>query len=70
MSLPDAATIGATLPVLALLVFWAYCLVDLVNSDERDIRLFDKRAWLVIVVVLNIVGAVWWYAQGRPLKRR
>lgn len=48
------------------LVFWAWCLRDLVRTDERDVRMFQKRVWPVIVALGSVVGAIVWWAVGRP----
>ncbi len=61
--------IAPVLIVVPALVFWAYCLFDLVQSDEREARTLTKQAWLVIVVLGSVAGAVAWYVAGRPDRR-
>ncbi len=57
---------AVTVVPLALAAFWAYCLVDFTRTDERDMRTFDRRTWVVLLVVTTFLGAVLWYVKGRP----
>ncbi|GGO86296.1 hypothetical protein GCM10011584_08270 [Nocardioides phosphati] len=60
------AVLLPTLLVTVALTFWAWCLVDLVRTDERDVRALSKPAWLVIVVLGSAVGGAFWCVLGRP----
>ncbi|MDP9888251.1 PLDc N-terminal domain-containing protein [Pseudarthrobacter enclensis] len=51
------------IPCLAL---WGYSLVDFSQTDERDMRTFGRDAWLVLLVLGSVVGAVAWLVAGRP----
>ena len=50
---------------LALVVF---CLIDCVQSDEHRIRNLPKWAWVVLIILLPIIGAVIWLLAGRPTR--
>ena len=50
---------------LALVIF---CLIDCVQSDEHRIRNLPKWAWVVVIILLPIVGAVIWLFAGRPTR--
>ena len=50
---------------LALVVF---CLIDCVQSDEHRIRNLPKWAWVVVIILLPILGAVIWLFAGRPTR--
>jgi hypothetical protein len=50
---------------LALVVF---CLIDCVQSDDHRIRNLPKWAWIVLIILLPIVGAVVWLVGGRPTR--
>ena len=52
---------------LVLLALWAYCVFDVIASDEALIRNLPKGIWLVIVIFLPDVGSLAWLALGRPL---
>ncbi|MFD3688856.1 PLD nuclease N-terminal domain-containing protein [Nocardiopsis sp. NPDC058631] len=57
---------------LALLLFvvslgvWIYALFDVVGSDAARVRLLPKPAWTVVVLLLPKIGAILWFALGRP----
>jgi hypothetical protein len=50
--------------VLAV-AFYVFALVDLALIDSRRVRGIPKLAWIVLVLLLPIVGAVLWFAVGR-----
>lgn len=50
---------------LALVVF---CLIDCVQSDEHRIRNLPKWAWIVLITLIPIAGAVVWLLAGRPTR--
>ncbi|HEY3337925.1 MAG TPA: PLD nuclease N-terminal domain-containing protein [Propionicimonas sp.] len=50
---------------LALVVF---CLIDCVQADEHRIRNLPKWAWIVLIILIPIAGAVVWLIGGRPLR--
>lgn len=53
--------------VLAIVVLFA--LVDAVLSDARRVRGVPKVAWIVIILILPLVGALLWFAIGKPRKQ-
>ena len=60
------------LPLLVLipvLIFWGYCLVDLMQTDERELRTFAKPVWLVILVFGSVLGGLLWLLAVRPRRR-
>ena len=57
---------GWALVVLAMIGFWAYCLVDLTMTDELEMRLFSKPVWVVLLVLTNLLGSLLWFFAGRP----
>lgn len=64
--------IGQTLVYLALLLtlvsigLWVYALFDVIGSDTDSVRLLPKPAWTVAVLFLPKLGALLWFALGRP----
>jgi hypothetical protein len=54
---------GLALATLALFVF---CVIDVIQTPEGQMRNLPKVAWLLIVLVFPLVGAVAWLAAGRP----
>lgn len=52
---------------IAMFVFWVYSILDVIASDETLVRNLPKFYWLFIVIIVPTVGAVAWFALGRPL---
>ncbi|MFB9721339.1 PLD nuclease N-terminal domain-containing protein [Planobispora longispora] len=55
---------------LALLAFWLYCLFDVITTPDEQARNLPKILWVLIVVLLFSVGALFWLLLGRPLGPR
>ena len=58
--------IGGGLVGVLLLALWAYCIFDVISTDESLMRNMPKILWLVVVIVLPTVGSVAWLLLGRP----
>lgn len=55
-----------TLIAAALAVgFWVYAVVDCALTDARRARGIPKPAWVVVVIVLNVVGGILWFVLGK-----
>jgi hypothetical protein len=50
------------------LVVWIYCLVDVAQTREAEIRHLNKVAWLLIVFFFSVLGVIGWFVFGRPQK--
>ena len=59
--------LGGGLLGVALLALWAYCIFDVISTDESLMRNMPKILWLIVVIVLPTVGSVAWLLLGRPL---
>lgn len=57
---------GGAVGVL-LIALWAYCIFDVISTDESLMRNMPKILWLVVVILLPTVGSVAWLLLGRPL---
>jgi hypothetical protein len=62
-----ARLLGFGFVPLVLFALWAYCIVDVIASDEALIRNLPKGMWLMIVIFLPDIGSLAWLALGRPL---
>ncbi|WP_066294090.1 PLD nuclease N-terminal domain-containing protein [Arthrobacter sp. B6] len=51
---------------VAVLAIFVYGLVDVIRTDGRLTRGISKPAWIVVMVVLPVLGAVLWLLIGRP----
>ncbi|MBM7280578.1 PLDc_N domain-containing protein [Gordonia rubripertincta] len=56
------------MPYLGLiyLVILVIALIDIINTDDAAVRGLPKFAWVILVVMLPLVGALVWLAVGRP----
>src|SRR5919206_3474655 len=52
--------------VLVVVGVMIYALVDCLRADARDLRLFRRPVWLLIILV-PLAGAVLYLLAGRPL---
>jgi hypothetical protein len=53
----------------AAFAVWVYCLIDVAQSREGDIRNLTKLAWLLIVFFFSVLGVIAWVVLGRPDRR-
>jgi phospholipase D-like protein len=51
---------------LVMLGLWLFCLLDVITTDEAQVRNLPKMAWVVIVIFLFEIGAAAWLIAGRP----
>jgi Phospholipase_D-nuclease N-terminal len=51
---------------LLLLALWIFCIVDVITSNEWEVRNLPKMAWLLIVLLLPDIGSIIWLIAGRP----
>lgn len=58
--------LGGGLVGILLLALWAYCIFDVISTDEALMRNMPKILWLVVVIILPTVGSVAWLLLGRP----
>lgn len=49
---------------------WLYCLTDAVLTPESECPVLRKRAWIAIIAVTFILGAVAWAVARRSRRRR
>jgi hypothetical protein len=52
--------------VVAVLAIFVYGLVDVIRTDGRLTRGISKPAWIIVMIVLPVVGAILWLLIGRP----
>lgn len=53
---------------LAILLFWIYCIFDVISTDESLVRNMPKFVWLLVVIFLPTIGSAAWLILGRPQK--
>jgi hypothetical protein len=58
------------LPALIVLAIDIYALVDVLSSHEWRIKTLNKFAWVVIILLLPLIGAILWFTLGRERTER
>ena len=54
------------IPAIVVVVLFVYGLIDCLRSDRNDVRGISKTAWVLVIVLLNVVGVALWFLFGRP----
>lgn len=54
------------IPIALGVVVFVYGLIDCIRSEPRDVRSIPKPAWVLVIVVLNVIGVGLWFLFGRP----
>jgi hypothetical protein len=52
--------------VLLLLALDVFCVIDLIQTPEGEVRNLPKVAWLFLILLFPPIGAIAWLAAGRP----
>ncbi|NNE72089.1 MAG: PLDc_N domain-containing protein [Acidimicrobiales bacterium] len=50
-----------------LFLLWVWCVLDVIATDQAQMRNLPKMAWLLVVLIVPGVGSVAWLALGRPI---
>jgi Phospholipase_D-nuclease N-terminal len=54
------------LPVLLLIGLEIFALIDCIQTSEDEARHLPKLAWIILIVIAPLVGALAWLFAGRP----
>ncbi len=54
------------IPIALGVVIFVYGLIDCLRSEPNDVRSIPKPAWVLVIVVLNVIGVGLWFLFGRP----
>ena len=52
--------------VVIVLVIFVYALVDVIRTDGNQTRGISKPAWIIVMILLPLLGAILWFIFGRP----
>jgi hypothetical protein len=55
--------------VVVLFAVWVFCLIDVITTDQSQIRHLPKVVWVLIVLVLVDLGSVLWLIAGRTWQK-
>jgi len=51
---------------LALLALDIFCVIDLIQTRDDEVRNLPKIAWLILILLFPPIGSIAWLAAGRP----
>jgi hypothetical protein len=51
---------------LAMMALWAFCVFDVIATQESMARNLPKPLWLLIVIFVPTLGSIAWLVLGRP----
>jgi hypothetical protein len=54
---------------VVLFAVWIFCLIDVITTDQSQIRHLPKLVWVLIVLVLFDLGSVLWLVAGRTWQK-
>lgn len=54
------------LPVLLLIGLEIFALIDCIQTRQDEARHLPKIAWIILIVIAPLVGALAWLFAGRP----
>ena len=60
--------LSAALLALFMMGFWLYCLTDAILTPAEECRGMSKSAWIAVIAVTFIGGAVAWLVVREPLR--
>jgi hypothetical protein len=51
---------------LLLLALDIFCVIDLIQTRDDEVRNLPKIAWLILILLFPPIGSIAWLAAGRP----
>jgi hypothetical protein len=54
------------LPVLLELGLTIFCLIDCIQTPEIEVRNLPRWAWILLILIFPLIGAIAWLVAGRP----
>ena len=67
-SYATAMLLSGALLALFMTGFWLYCLTDVILTPAPECRGLSKQAWVAVVAVTFVVGALAWLIIRRPIR--
>ena len=52
--------------ILLLLALDVFCVIDVIQAREDEVRNLPKIAWLLLILLFTPIGSIAWLAAGRP----
>lgn len=58
------------LVIIAVVALTIYCVVDVAQSRQAQVRAMPHWMWAVAVIAAPVAGPVAWLTMGRPTRRQ
>ncbi|MGH8826231.1 MAG: PLDc N-terminal domain-containing protein [Jiangellaceae bacterium] len=58
------------LPIVVAVVLAVFAMIECVQADPAQVRSLRKPLWLVVIVLVPVIGPIFWLVIGRPRARR
>jgi hypothetical protein len=58
------------LPIVVAVVLAVFAMIECVQADPAQVRSLRKPLWLVVIVLVPVIGPIFWLVIGRPQARR
>ena len=65
MNTTTIALISVVVIMIPIVWFDRRCLADLAHTSDRDLRLFDRNTWALIIVLSFPIGPMLYLAYGK-----
>lgn len=53
-------------PLVLVIVVQIYALIDCIQTPDEEAKHLPKIAWVILIIIAPLVGAVAWLLAGRP----
>ncbi|MEO7070322.1 MAG: PLD nuclease N-terminal domain-containing protein [Nostocoides sp.] len=54
------------LPVILVVGLTIYALIDCIQTPDAQVRNLPKWAWLILILLFDVIGSIAWFFAGRP----
>lgn len=58
------------LPSVVAVVLAVFAMIECVQADPAQVRSLRKPLWLVVIVLVPVIGPIFWLVIGRPRAHR
>jgi peptidoglycan/LPS O-acetylase OafA/YrhL len=59
---------GSGFVLIALLAVSVWAIVEAFTAEPERVRVLPKAVWIIVILLLLPIGAVFWFLFGRPRK--
>jgi hypothetical protein len=56
------------LPVLLEIGLLIFCLIDVIQTPEHEVRNLAKGLWILLIIIIPLIGGIAWLVAGRPVR--